>query len=208
MRLRSRLSYSWYLLLAIITAGPLDAAAVTPPTAGVGTTAPEAKFEVHGDQAGSNLTNPEPVFGLRSTPDQGNEPRYRVYQGRDQFTTGGTALSTHQWIGGIAATGNRTYMLEARVLVRCTGGTTCGTTAPSYYKRIVAVFRSYNSGANCALSGSPVTSDAAATISALNFTLEQNAANNCEFGIATTYVPANVTIQINYVLEVMELVEN
>lgn len=181
--------------------------AITPPTLGVGTTTPEATLDAHGAQAGSSATPPEPVFGLTSSPDQGNDPKFRVYQGRDQYTTGASGVS-NVWLGGITMTGDRSYAITARVLARCTSGTTCGTTAPTAYKVIAATYRSYNGGSSCGISGGLATIAQPSTFSSYFPTLAQKNPTTapCEIGVTATF-PPNATIQVNYILEVMELIE-
>jgi len=206
-----RLRSAFVSLAALMGAAAhqLPAGAVTPPTLGVGTTTPEATFEAHGAQAGSNLTAPEPVFGLSSTPDQGNDPKVRVYQGRDQYTTGGVATN-NRWLGGITASGDRSYAITARILARCTGGSgSCaGGLGQSHYRELTGIYRSYNAGSNCSLFGSISTISSPASISLFSTNLAQNPSGApCEFGVIASS-PANTTIQVNYVLEVMELIDN
>lgn len=183
--------------------------AITPPTLGVGTTTPEATLQAHGPQAGSNTSAPEPVLGLTSEPDQGNGPKLLVYQGSDQYTTGATYVS-NRWLGGIAATGNRSYAVDARIVARCTGGSgSCaGATGQTHYRQLVATYRSYNGGANCGIWGSVQTVAQPSTITSFSINLAQNPSGApCEFGVIAGF-PPNTTIQVDYILEVLELIDN
>lgn len=191
----------------------LDAtrAVAVPPALGIGTTNPEARLEVHGDQAGNNANDPEAIVMLNSAADQGIDPKYTIYQGRDQYTTGASPTN-NRWLGGVTATGDRSYVIEARILARCTGGPGCSQ-APTYYAHKVGTMRSYNGGANCVWDGGQaggapgVDRGSLGGIFGFYPKLNPQSSGSCRFGILADF-PANMTIQVNYLYRVSVLKTN